>query len=177
MNKPIAAADFVAPKVTTGALPGSRKVYSVPESAPDLRVPIREIILTPESGEPPLPIYDTTGPYTDPNVTIDVERGLPRTRLEWVRERGGIEEYEGRPIKPVDNGNVSGKHLARNFPNTPKPMRGVGDAPVTQYEFAKRGIVTKEMIYIAERENIGRKKMLENAQATLADGESFGAAL
>ena len=53
-------------------------------------------------------------------------------------ERGGVEEYQGRPIKPVDNGNVSGKHLARNFPNTPKPMRGVGDAPVTQYEFAKR---------------------------------------
>ena len=92
-------------------------------------------------------------------------------------ERGGVEEYQGRPIKPVDNGNVSGKHLARNFPNTPTPMRGVGDAPVTQLEFARNGIITKEMIYIAERENLGRRKMLENAQATLADGESFGAAL
>ena len=66
-----------------------------------------------------------TGPYTDPAVAIDVEKGLPRTRIEWVKERGGVEEYEGRPIQPVDNGNVTGKHLARNFPNTPKPWRAV----------------------------------------------------
>ena len=57
---------------------------------------------------------------------IDVENGLKRTRIEWVKERGGVEEYEGRPIKPVDNGNVTGKHLARNFPNTPKPWRALG---------------------------------------------------
>jgi phosphomethylpyrimidine synthase len=113
------------PKVTTGALPASRKVYSRPEAAPDLRVPLREIALDASSGEPPLPVYDTTGPYTDPDVTIDVEKGLPRARIEWVKERGGIEEYQGRDIKPVDNGNVSGKHLARNFPNTPKPWRAV----------------------------------------------------
>ena len=123
MNKPIPAADFVTPKVTTGPLPASRKVYSVPEAAPDLRVPLREIVLS-ESDEPPLPVYDTTGPYTDPDVAIDVERGLQRARIEWVKERGGVEEYEGRPIKPVDNGNVTGKHLARDFPNTPKPWRG-----------------------------------------------------
>ena len=71
------------------------------------------------------PVYDPSGPYTDPDVTLDVEKGLPRTRIEWVRERGGVEEYEGRPIKPVDNGNASGKHLARNFPNTPKPLRAL----------------------------------------------------
>ena len=94
-----------------------------------------------------------------------------------MKERGGIEEYEGRPLKPVDNGNATGKYLARAFPNTPKPLRGVGDAPVTQYEFAKAGIVTKEMIYVAARENLGRKQMLERAEAALADGESFGAAL
>ena len=93
----------------------------MPEAAPELRVPIREIALDASSGEPPLPVYDTTGPYTDPNVTIDVEKGLARNRIEWVKERGGVEEYEGRPIQPVDNGNVTGKHLARNFPNTPKP--------------------------------------------------------
>ena len=113
------------PKVTTGSLPASRKVYSKPDTAPDLRVPIREISLDASSGEPPLPVYDTTGPYTDPAVAIDVEKGLPRTRIEWVKERGGVEEYEGRPIQPVDNGNVTGKHLARNFPNTPKPWRAV----------------------------------------------------
>ena len=127
MNKPIPSADFAPPKVTTGPLPASRKIYSVPESAPDLRVPLREIALAEGSGETPLPVYDTTGPYTDPDVAIDVERGLARTRIAWVRERGGVEEYEGRPIQPVDNGNVSGKHLARNFPNTPRPLRGIAD--------------------------------------------------
>src|ERR1700694_3046053 len=113
--------DIATPKVTTGPLPASRKIYSRPDAAPDLRVPLREIALAEGSGEKPLPVYDTTGPYTDPDVTIDVEKGLSRARIEWVRERGGVEEYVGRPIQPVDNGNVSGKHLARNFPNTPKP--------------------------------------------------------
>ncbi|MGA7002598.1 MAG: phosphomethylpyrimidine synthase ThiC, partial [Pseudolabrys sp.] len=162
------------PKVTTGALPASRKVYSQPEAAPELRVPLREIALDASSGEPPLPVYDTTGPYTDPAVTIDVEKGLGRARIEWVKERGGVEQYEGRPIQPVDNGNVTGKHLARNFPNTPKPWRALEGKPVTQYEWAKAGIITKEMIYVAERENLGRKKMLDRAQAALADGEQFG---
>ena len=111
------------PKVTTGALPASRKVYAKPEAAPDLRVPVREIVLDASSGEAALPVYDTTGPYTDPDFTVDVEQGLPRTRIEWVKERGGVEQYEGRPIQPVDNGNVTGKHLARNFPNTPRPWR------------------------------------------------------
>src|SRR5579885_2378751 len=210
MNKPVTAADLVTPKVTTGPLPASRKVYATPEAAPDLRVPLREIVLSEGSGEPPLPVYDTTGPYTDPNYTVDVEKGLPRTRTAWVKERGGVEEYEGRPIQPVDNGNVSGKHLARDFPNTPKPWRAVevsahsrasgnpgaenseraalgrrsrgderneGQHPLTQLEWARAGVVTKEMIYIAERENLGRKKMLERAQAALADGESFGASV
>jgi len=223
------------PKVTTGALPASRKVYSAPEAAPSLRVPLREIVLDAASGEPPLPVYDTTGPYTDPGFSVDVEKGLPRTRIEWVKERGGVEQYDGRPIKPVDNGNVSGTHLARNFPNTPKPWRALdslssppplrgrsaGEAgreggkpqahaqvstplpnpppqggreqaaasfnalqfpnapqhPLTQLEWARAGVITKEMIYVAERENLGRKKMLERAQAALADGESFGAAV
>ena len=177
MNKPITAADLVTPKVTTGPLAASRKVYASPDSAPDLRVPVREIALHESSGEAPLPVYDTTGPYTDETVTIDVERGLARPRVEWVKERGGVEEYEGRPIKAVDNGNATGKYLARNFPNTPKPWRAIGDAPVTQYEFARAGIITKEMIYVAERENIGRKKMLDRAEAALADGEQFGGAV
>ncbi|MGB7659316.1 MAG: phosphomethylpyrimidine synthase ThiC, partial [Pseudolabrys sp.] len=177
MNKSVTGADLVIPKVTTGPLPASRKIYVTPDAAPDLRVPIREIALDASSGEPPLPVYDTTGPYTDPNVTIDVEKGLARNRIAWVKERGGIEEYEGRPIKPVDNGNVTGKHLARNFPNTPKPWRALDGKPVTQYEFAKADIITKEMIYVAERENLGRKKQLDRAQAALADGEQFGGAV
>src|SRR3954449_8127178 len=177
MNKPVSPADLVTPKVTTGPIVGSRKIYTTPEAASDLRVPFREIALDPSAKEPPIRVYDSSGIYTDDNSGIDVEQGLKRIRAEWVRERGGVGEYEGRPLKPVDNGNVSGKHLARDFPNTPKPMRGVGDAPVTQYEFAKRGIITKEMIYVAERENLGRKQMLDGAQAKLADGESFGASV
>jgi phosphomethylpyrimidine synthase len=165
------------PKVTTGALPASRKIHVSPEAAPDLRVPLREIALSEASGEAPLPVYDTSGPYTDERVTIDVEKGLSRARIAWVKERGGVEEYEGRPIQPIDNGNATGKYLARAFPNTPKPLRGVGEAPVTQYEFAKAGIITKEMIYVAARENLGRKQMLDRAQAALADGEQFGGAL
>ena len=83
-----------------------------------------------------------------------------------MQERGGVEDYDGRPIKPVDNGNVTGKHLARNFPNTPKPLRALNPLsrkggeprPITQLEWARAGVITKEMIYIAERENLGRKK-------------------
>src|SRR2546423_19529 len=177
MNKPVTPADLVTPKVTTGPIVGSRKAYTVPEAAPDLRVPLREIMLDASANEPPVTVYDSSGVYTDDKAGIDVEQGLKRARVEWVRERGGVEEYDGRPIQPVDNGNVSGKHLARNFSNTPKPMRAIGDAPMTQLEWARKGVITKEMIYIAERENIGRKAMLENAKATLADGESFGASL
>jgi phosphomethylpyrimidine synthase len=201
MNKPVTSADLVTPKVTTGPLPASRKIYSLPETAADLRVPLREIALDASSGEPPLPVYDTTGPYTDANLTIDVEKGLPRTRLAWVKERGGVEEYKGREVKTVDNGNVSGKHLARNFPKVPKPWRAtsvhsrsgnpenvalgprlrgderISQHPLTQLEWAREGVITKEMIYIAERENLGRKKQLERAEAALADGESFGASV
>ncbi len=177
MNKPVPASEFETPKVTTGPLPSSRKIHVVPEAAPDLRVPLREIMLSEGAGEPNLPVYDTSGPYTDNDVAIDVERGLKRVRAPWVRERGGVEDYDGRELKPVDNGNVSGKHLARMFPNTPKPLRALDGAPVTQYEFAKAGIITKEMIYVAERENHGRKKQIDRAEAAIADGESFGASV
>jgi phosphomethylpyrimidine synthase len=169
--------NIATPKVTTGPLPASRKVYARPDAAPDLRVPVREIVLTDAAAEPPVPVYDTTGPYTDPDVTIDVEQGLPRTRIDWVRERGGVEDYEGRPIQPVDNGNVSGKHLARNFPTTHRPLRAANGKPLTQLEWARAGVITKEMVYIAERENLGRKQQLERAEAALADGEGFGAAV
>ena len=176
MNKHMPA-DGVTPAVTTVPLPSSRKVYASPASAPELRVPLREIILSPESGEAPLPVYDTSGPYTDPSVTIDVTKGLSRDRVDWVKARGGVEEYQGRDVKPEDNGNVSGDHLAQMFKARYAPLRGVGDAPITQYEFARAGITTKEMVFVAERENLGRKQALDNAEATLAQGESFGASI
>src|ERR1700726_4897882 len=129
MNKPLAPSDLVTPKVTTGPIAGSRKIFSVPDAAPDLRVPLREIPLTEGSGEEPVRVYDPSGPYTDNDAAIDVEAGLKRTRIEWVRERGGVEEYQGRPIQPVDNGNVSGKHLARAFPTVHRPLRAAPTPP------------------------------------------------
>src|SRR5215475_5223087 len=177
MNKHVSGSELETPKVTTGPLPASRKVYARPDAAPDLRVPVREIMLDAASGEPPLPVYDTTGPYTDSDVAIDVEKGLSRRRIEWVKERGGVEEYEGRTIKAEDNGNVSGKHAARVFPIVHRPLRGLDGHPVTQLEWARAGIITKEMIYVAERENLGRKQQLERAEWARADGESFGAAV
>src|SRR4029077_15141530 len=96
---------IATPKVTTGPLPASGKVYVTPQSAPDLRVPLREIELS-SPAEPRVRVYDTTGPYTDSSVMIDVSKGLARTRRAWVLQRGGVEEYDGRPIAPIDNGNV-----------------------------------------------------------------------
>ncbi len=177
MNKPLSESDLATPTVTTGPIAGSRKIYAAPDAAPDLRVPLREIPLTEGSGEEPVRVYDPSGIYTEADAAIDVEKGLKRARIAWVRERGGVEDYDGRPIKPVDNGNVTGKHLARNFPNTPKPLRAVGDAPITQLEWARAGVITEEMIYIAERENLGRKTMLDVAQEAHDDGESFGASV
>ncbi len=228
MNKPLAESDFATPKVTTGPIAGSRKIYSAPDAALDLRVPLREIALSEAAAEEPVRIYDPSGIYTEADAAIDVERGLKRSRVEWVKERGGVEEYNGRPLQPVDNGNASGKHLARSFPNTPRPLRGSsssppplrgrstaeaesaggreggqsaipaqastplpnpppqggrgyaganGQHPLTQLEWARAGVITKEMIYVAERENLGRKKMLDVAQAAHDDGESFGASV
>ena len=167
--------DTTLPAVTTGPLPSSRKIFATPDAAPDLRVPLREIILSEGAGEPNLPVYDTSGPYTDPTVTIDVNAGLSRNRLAWVKERGGVEEYQGRDIKPEDNGNVGASHAAKAFTAHHKPLRGLDGHMITQLEFARAGIITKEMIYVAERENLGRKQQLERAEAALADGESFGA--
>jgi phosphomethylpyrimidine synthase len=180
MNKPLAESELATPKVTTGAITGSRKIYARPDAAAELRVPLREIALDASSGEPPVPVYDPSGPYTDPDATIDVEKGLSRLRTAWVKERGGVEEYQGRAIKPVDNGNATGKHLARNFPHTRKPLRAISipsPHPLTQLEWARAGVITKEMIYIAERENLGRKEMLARAQEARDDGESFGASV
>ena len=166
---------IATPKVTTGPLPASQKIYVTPEEAPELSVPLREITLS-EPTEPKVRVYDTTGPYTDPTIAIDVSKGLARTRRGWVLARGGVEEYTGRPIQPIDNGNVKTAAL-QPFPNTPRPLRGLDGKPITQFEWARAGIVTKEMVYVAARENLGRKRAHELAKKRLADGESFGAAL
>src|SRR6266513_2555642 len=122
--------DTTLPAVTTGPLPSSRKIFVTPDAASDVRVPLREIILSEGAGEPDLAVYDTSGPYTDPNVVIDVNGGLPRNRIAWVKERGGVEEYEGRAVKPVDNGNVSGDKAAKAFTAFHRPLRGIDAASV-----------------------------------------------
>ena len=114
MNKVTRNAELTLPKVTTGPLPASSKVYSTPEGFPDLRVPMREIALTEKSGEAPFRVYDPSGPYTDARASIDVTRGLPRPREAWIKERGNVEQYAGRAVKPEDNGNVA----ARRSPST-----------------------------------------------------------
>ena len=177
MNKIARPKDLMVPKVTTGPISASAKVYACPEGHDDIRVPFREIALSEGAGEHTFRVYDPSGPYTDASATIDVEKGLPRIRAAWVRERGGVEEYAGRDIKPEDNGNVTAKHLARDFPNKPRPLHGLPGRLLTQLEYARAGIVTKEMIYVAHRENLGRKAALARAREALADGESFGAAI
>jgi phosphomethylpyrimidine synthase len=177
MNKHVPQSEFKTPTVTTGPLPSSRKVYVAGDIHPDIRAPVREIDLHPTANEPPVPVYDPTGPYTDPAIAIDVEAGLPRTRLAWVRRRGGVEDYEGRRVRPEDNGGAAGKHLAREFPIRHRPLRARTGALVTQLEFARAGIITEEMEYVAIRENLGRKQMLANAEQTVARGESFGASI
>ena len=164
-------------EITAGPIRGSSKIYDVPDGQADIRVPFREIALTTAAEEPPFRVYDSSGPYTDTAARIDVAAGLPRHRTAWVMERSGVEAYTGRAVKPEDNGNVSGKHAAHAFKPTQLPLRGLDGHPVTQLEFARAGIITKEMIFVARRENLGRAKALERAKEALADGEGFGAAI
>ena len=165
----------VKPDVTIGPLPASRKVYVESSQAPGLMVPCREISLHPTAKEPPVRVYDTSGPYTDPDAVIDLNAGLPRQRSNWAIERGGVEFYDGRDVQPEDNGNVSGTHAAEAFPIKHRPLRGLPGSMVTQLDFARAGIITKEMIYVAERENICRTQAVDNAEHKVAEGESFGA--
>ena len=164
---------LVPETVTTGPLPGSKKVYATVAGHPDVHVPFREITLT-DPNEPKLRVYDPSGPYTETDARIDLAKGLPRIREPWIARRG-FRPYEGRAIQDVDNGNVAGDKLVPPCPANTNPLTGEGAKYVTQYEFARAGIITEEMIYAAHRENLGREKMLERAEAAIADGESFGA--
>ncbi|QFT78808.1 phosphomethylpyrimidine synthase ThiC [Erythrobacter sp. THAF29] len=158
--------------VTTGPIRGSRKVHVGARTGSGIRVAMREIDL--EGGEPPVRVYDTSGPYTDPDVQIDINAGLPALRSEWIRGRGDVEEYDGREVKPEDNGQLGPDRSGGvpQFPNTVKrPLRAKPGANVTQMHYARKGIITPEMEYVAERENLGR----EIAADLVRDGESWGA--
>jgi phosphomethylpyrimidine synthase len=165
---------ITAPEVTTAPLAGSRKIYSSPEGHEDLRVPFREIALT--SGAA-FSVYDSSGPYTDTHAGIDVKKGLAPLRRSWIETRGGVETYDGRAVRPEDNGGVGDAHLAQRFEVTRAPLRGLPGKPVTQLKLARAGIVTAEMVYVAHRENIGRLHAAAEAQSRLDDGENFGACL
>jgi phosphomethylpyrimidine synthase len=172
MNKPEPASAF-APTVTTGAIPGSRKVYASGCAHPDIRVPFREVAVHPTANEPPVTIYDPSGPYTDPDASIDINEGLARPRAEWVKARGDVEEIDGRAVKPEDNGNVSPEKLTPPFPKQPRILRAKGGACVTQLEYARRGLITPEMEYVAIRENMRRQA----TEPFIRDGEDFGASI
>jgi phosphomethylpyrimidine synthase len=164
----------IAEGVITGERPGSRKVYASGELFPDIRVPFREVEVHPSANEPPVTIYDPSGPYTDPTVTIDIEKGLARPREAWVVARGDVEQVmEPRLVKPEDNGFAKGKHLAPEFKLTRPVYRAKAGAAVTQLEYARKGIITPEMEYVAIRENLRR----EQSSPCVRDGEDFGASI
>jgi phosphomethylpyrimidine synthase len=158
-------------KVTTGPIRGSRKVRVGP-----LGVAMREIDLEPSCGEPPLRVYDTSGPYTDPTARIDIMAGLPELRRDWITGRGDVEEVLQREVRPEDNGQLGPDRSGgvQPFPNVRKKvLRAKPGANVSQMHYARRGIITPEMEYVATRENLGRERLTEYVR----DGESFGASI
>ncbi|REJ75458.1 MAG: phosphomethylpyrimidine synthase ThiC [Acidobacteria bacterium] len=192
-------------------LPSSRKIYvetngsAVNNGEHTLRVPFREIALTPSKDldgsieeNHPVRVYDTSGPWTDPDQKCDVREGLPQLRRNWILEREDVEEYEGREVLPQDNGyltagaeeiaKIKDRGALEEFPALRRPpLRAKSGRAVTQMYYAKQGIVTPEMEYIAIRENLGRQIAFEAMQKANGDerdslyhqhkGESFGASL
>jgi phosphomethylpyrimidine synthase len=159
--------------VVAESLPASRKVYRGGGLHAGIRVPLREITLHPESGEPPLRVYDTSGPYTDPEARIDIRAGLARLRAPWIAARADTEAYPGRRVQPSDNGLAPGARGAEEFPLRRSPLRGLRGAAVTQLAYARAGIITPEMEFVAIRENLGR----ERAAPGVRDGDAWGAQL
>jgi phosphomethylpyrimidine synthase len=158
--------------VTTGPLPASRKILVQSARMPDVKVAMREIALDSKT-EAPVQVYDTSGPFSDPNARIDIRKGLVALRDPWIRARGDVEEYDGRRVHPLDNG-IKGSHQAafQEFPqNARRPLRAAPGKNVSQMHYARQGIVTAEMEYVAVRENEGRTA----AAVAMSGGESFGA--
>ena len=155
--------------VTTGPIRGSRKIHVGKH-----RVAMREIHLEPGSGEAPVRVYDTSGPYTDPDAHIDIMAGLPALRRDWILARGDVEAYDARQVKPEDNGLKGPDRSAGvpQFPNvTKRPLRAKPGMNLSQMHYARRGIITPEMEYVAERENLGRERLAEY----IRDGQDWGA--
>ncbi len=145
--------------LTREPLTASKKCYVQSELYPDLSVPMREISLTDGSS---VTLYDTSGPYTDPEVEIDVHKGLPDVRSQWVIERDDTEQYEGRQMMPLDNGHSDHEKAFQYFNQNlqRKPRRAKVGQNVSQMHYARKGIITKEMEYIAIRENQAREALV-----------------
>jgi len=192
-------------------LPSSQKIYvetngsTVNQTKHNLRVPFREIALSPSRNmkdeleeNPPIRIYDTSGVWTDENIKCDVREGLPTLRRDWITARGDVEEYVGRKILPQDNGYLTkgAEDIAKikesgkleEFPGLKRaPLKAKAGKCVTQIYYARRGIITPEMEYVAIRENLGRQiafETLANGQQNERDslyhqhaGEAFGASV
>jgi phosphomethylpyrimidine synthase len=177
--------------------PKSKKVYVSGTIHPDIKVPFREISLSPsttvtgngngngnghqaENDESSLIVYDTSGPYTDPDAKIDIREGLEPIRLQWITGRGDVEFYGGRKIEPKDDGYREGENPnTERFPKTrDKVLRAKPGQNVSQMHYAKKGIITPEMEFIAIRENQKRKQWMQNEEREeRLTGNSFGANL
>ena len=160
-------------------LPQSRRVYVAGVLHPEIRVPLREVALSPtrradgsEEPNPPVRLYDTSGPWGDPAFAGRVEEGLPPLRRDWILARGDVEEYEGRPVQPIDDGYLSEGHEAllrdpakadappaRPRFSRRRPLRAKPGRRPTQLEYARAGVITPEMEFIAIRENLGRERV------------------
>jgi phosphomethylpyrimidine synthase len=188
-------------------LPNSRRIY-IDGQQPGVRVPFREIDQNPTRNfdntleeNPPVRVYDTSGPYSDPSQRCDVREGLSGLRRKWIVGRGDVEEYEGRDLQPIDDGYLTfdaanqarqkDKGRLEDFPALRRtPLRAKRGACVTQMHYAKQGIITPEMEFIAIRENLGRAEIQRGSSPTVREGsvdrsslnhqhrgQSFGAAI
>lgn len=174
-------ADAKVDEAATKPFAKSRKIY-VEGSRPDIRVPFREISLsdTPSSfggdTNPPVVVYDTSGPYTDPNVEIDIRNGLPALRAQWIMERGDVEQLDG-PTSEFGHQRLVDPELSQmRFNLHRKPLRAKAAKNVSQMHYARQGIITPEMEFIAIRENQRRENMSELLQ-TQHPGQNYGASI
>ena len=165
-NPQFLAATATVDEAAIQPLPNSRKIY-IQGSRPDLRVPMREVSQsdTPASfgaeKNPPVYVYDTSGPYTDPAVKIDIRSGLAALRAAWIAERNDTEELAG-PTSAYGTERLNDPKLAElRFNLHRKPRRAIAGKNVTQMHYAKQGIITPEMEYIAIRENLQREQYIE----------------